>query len=625
MCFPSMRTLPLCLALLLTGSTLLRAEAPVTTSKQVPAWAANAVWYQIFPERFRNGDPKNDPTRASLETPIAAGPDWHITPWTEDWYARDDWEKEMGPGFYLSVFDRRYGGDLQGVLDKLPYLADLGINAIYFSPLFYARSLHKYDGNSYHHIDPYFGPDPRGDFALMDRETSDPSTWNWTAADKLFLKVIKEAHARGMKVIIDGVFNHTGRDFFAFKNLREKQAASPYKDWYNVRSFDDPNTLRNEFDYDGWWGHKTLPVFASAKNGHDMAPGPKAYIFNATKRWMNPDGNGDPTNGIDGWRLDVADERPVEFWAEWNAYVRRLNPQAYTTAETWKDPKPMIVDGGFSAVMNYFGFAMPTKGWLIDNHLRPSKFAQLLDQRRNGVPQPDAYVMQNLVDSHDTDRLASMIVNGEQTQYHDADQIEYNSNNDVREASEYSIKEPDERDRAIQHLVVLMQMTYVGAPMIYYGDEAGMWGAHDPDNRAPMVWADLKYDPETHDPRVQGTVPSQPVAFDPELFAYYKSAVALRHAHQVLDTGSYTLLDTDDAGDSLAFLRGTDTESMVVVINRSNSSQTLKLKLPAAMPKPKVLFGSNDFTNNDIAVQADGQTLSITLPGLTGAVIGAAP
>ncbi len=617
--------LPLLGLIFISAAPLLAADPPATSSKQVPTWAAGAVWYQIFPERFRNGDPKNDPPRAGLETPIMAGKDWRISSWTADWYARDAWEQSLGTNFYKQgVFERRYGGDLQGVLDKLPYLADLGVNALYFCPLFYARSLHKYDGNSYHHIDPYFGPDPVADFALMDQETSDPSTWHWTAADQLFLRVIKEAHALHMKVIIDGVFNHTGRDFFAFKNLREKGAASPYKDWYIVRSFDDPTTLRSEFEYDGWWGHKTLPVFASARNGHDMAPGPKAYIFDATRRWMDPDHNGNPANGIDGWRLDVADERPVEFWAEWNALVRKLNPQAYTTAETWKDPKPMIVEGGFSATMNYFGFAIPVKGWLADNHLTPTRFARLLDDRRNAVPPPDAYAMQNLMDSHDTDRLASMIVNGESTPYHDADQIDYNTNNDLREAANYSILKPSDRDRAIQRLIVLMQMTYVGAPMIYYGDEAGMWGAHDPDNRQPMVWSDLKFAPQTHDPR-KGNEPAQSLVFDPDLFAYYQSAVATRRAQPALTTGDYSLLVADDKADTLAFMRSTGTSTLVVAINRNNDPRTIYLKVPPALAaKPMLLFASNVPNVTGIILKNVGETLAVTLPGLTGAVIGTA-
>src|SRR5437868_78376 len=178
-----------CLAAISTGV----AELP-----RPPAWAAEAVFYQIFPERFCSGDNNNDPTRDSLELPVSPEPSWQISRWTADWYSRDDWEKQRGPDFYKDgVFDRRYGGDLQGVLNKLDYLSDLGINAIYFNPLFYSRSLHKYDGNSYHHIDPYFGPDPDGDFRLMAKETADPKTWQWTAADKMFLELLKEAHNRG--------------------------------------------------------------------------------------------------------------------------------------------------------------------------------------------------------------------------------------------------------------------------------------------------------------------------------------------------------------------------------------------------------------------------------------------
>jgi glycosidase len=414
-----------------------------------PAWAAEAVFYQIFPERFRNGDPKNDPTRDSLETPPAAGTDWKISPWTADWYGRDDWEKALGSDFYRhGVFERRYGGDLQGVIDKLGYLSDLGINAIYFNPLFYARSMHKYDGNSYHHIDPYFGPDPKGDLATIATETSDPRTWKWTTADKLFLDLIRQAHAKGMRVVIDGVFNHTGRDFFAFKDLNVNQARSAYKDWYVVNSFDDPKTKRNEFSYKGWWGHASLPVFAATKDNKDMYAAPKAYIFDATRRWMQP--NGKTEDGIDGWRLDVADERPAKFWADWNGLVRQLNPNAYTTAEIWSNAAELVSKGGFSACMNYNAFTIPVKGFLVDNNVAPSKFAKLLEDRRHQFPPATAAVMQNLMDSHDTDRLASMIVNGEGTIYPNSDQIEFNSNNDARASKTYKIRKPNERERQIQ-------------------------------------------------------------------------------------------------------------------------------------------------------------------------------
>ena len=218
-------------------------------ANRVPAWARDAVFYQIFPERFRNGDPSNDPTRESLEFPDVVPATWEITPWTADWYARADWEQKMGKSFYEDgVFHRRYGGDLQGVIDKLDYLADLGINTLYFNPVFYARSLHKYDGNTFHHIDPHFGPDPAGDFKLMAGETNDPQTWKWTKADKLFLELVEKAHVKNMRVVIDGVFNHTGRDFWAFADIARNQQQSPYLDWYTVeqvrRSHDSPKRIQ---------------------------------------------------------------------------------------------------------------------------------------------------------------------------------------------------------------------------------------------------------------------------------------------------------------------------------------------------------------------------------------------
>ncbi|MFO0263664.1 MAG: alpha-amylase family glycosyl hydrolase, partial [Planctomycetota bacterium] len=239
-----------------------------STKSRVPEWVSDAVFYQLFPERFRNGDSSNDPDRKSLEDPNWVPETWQLTPWTADWYSRADWERQSGPNFYENgVFNRRCGGDLQGVLDQLDYLKKLGVNCIYFNPVFYARSLHKYDGNSFHHIDPHFGPDPAGDFALIASETPDPKSWQWTAADKLFLKLIAEAHRREIRVIIDGVFNHTGRDFFAFEDIRKQGGSSPYANWYVIQAHDNPATPENELKYQCWWGVETLPEFANNEDG----------------------------------------------------------------------------------------------------------------------------------------------------------------------------------------------------------------------------------------------------------------------------------------------------------------------------------------------------------------------
>ena len=287
-----------------------RATAPETS--RVPDWAQDQVVYQIFPERFANGDSTNDPTRETLERPLRnVPPSWKVMRWTRDWYERAGWEKTQSGDFYESVYDRRYGGDLQGVINRLPYLDSLGVTALYFNPVFWANSLHKYDANTYHHVDPHFGPDPAGDKQQIAQETpTDPSTWRTTAADSLFLALIDRAHDRGMRVVIDGVFNHTGRDFFAFRDVAQNQQDSRYTGWYDVESYDDPATPdTNEFSYTGWWDLASLPEFANSPDGTNLAAGPKQYVFDATQRWMDPNGDGDPSDGVDGWRLDVAEER----------------------------------------------------------------------------------------------------------------------------------------------------------------------------------------------------------------------------------------------------------------------------------------------------------------------------
>ncbi len=230
-----------------------------------PQWAQDAVWYQIFVERFRNGDPSNDPTPETIyaESDFFDIPsNWHITPWNQNWYKEDEWAKELGMDFYARLQLRRYGGDLQGILDNLDYLSDLGITAVYFNPLNDAPSLHKYDARNYHHIDVNFGPDPEGDMEIIRSEDpNNPNTWKWTSADLMFLKLVKEFHQRGIRVILDYSWNHTGVEFWAWKDLVKNQTNSKYMDWYEITSFNNPETENNEFDYKGWLNIKSLPEF----------------------------------------------------------------------------------------------------------------------------------------------------------------------------------------------------------------------------------------------------------------------------------------------------------------------------------------------------------------------------
>ncbi len=593
------------------------------SSSTVPAWAADAVFYQLFPERFANGDRSNDPTRESLESPDSVPASWAITPWTSDWYARSKWERQLGDGFYAKgVFDRRYGGDLLGIIDKLDYLKSLGINTLYLNPVFYARSLHKYDGNSFHHVDPYFGPNPTGDLALMAQETSDPATWHWTEADKLFLELVRQAHARELRVIIDGVFNHTGRDFFAFADLRSRQAESPYRDWYIVQTYDDPATPQQEFRYKGWWGVGTLPEFADNGAGDDLHPGPKQYILDSTRRWMDPNADGDPADGIDGWRLDVANEVPTGFWRDWHRTARQVNPDVYTVAEIWDDAAKFLAEGGFSASMNYHGFAFPVKGFLIDEVLSPTGAAGELDQRRNGFSRPVQYALQSLVDSHDTDRLASMIVNAGRRPYTQPDRFDYDVNVSPRYVPSYDVRKPNDHERRVQRLVALMQMTYVGAPMIYYGTEAGMWGADDPCDRMPMVWQELSYEPQSHDPLGRERQPDS-VAFDESLFGFYRAAIHLRQDHPALRRGDLEFVATNDAAQFLAFRRTVPEETLLVGFNRGDAPFQWEVPLAAGQSVVQIFTASGRVDKFTIVREADRAV--VTVPECDAAVLRVAP
>lgn len=587
----------------------------------VPSWVAEAIFYQVFPERFRNGDPLNDPPRESLEDPSTIPASWRITPWGSDWYHREPWELELGGGFYeKAVFNRRYGGDLQGVLDKLDYIQDLGFNAIYFNPVFYARSLHKYDGSSMHHIDPYFGPDPASDLAIMAQETSDPKTWQWTAADKLFLKLVDEIHKRGMRLIIDGVFNHTGRDFFAFANLRAQQGQSPYKDWYIVQYFDNPATSYNDFRYKSWWGFETLPEFANSADQHDLHPSPKQYIFNITRRWMDPNGDGDPSDGVDGWRLDAANEVPNGFWRDWNELVRELNPQAYTVGEFWDNAREYLIDGHFSGTMNYHGFAYLVKGFLIDGTLTPYDFGQELLARLAEYPSAMQFAMQNLIDSHDTERVGSMIVHAVNGPYLQPHRFDYDVSERAspRYDENYQIRKPTERERRIQRLVVLMQMTFIGPPMVYYGDEAGMWGADDPCNRQPMVWPDITYAAQVADPFDRPREPDQ-IAFDTDLHDFYRRLVKLRRDHPALSHGTFLPLTSDDDAKVFAFERVWQGQRMLVALNRGDA--TFAWELPSKNGERLELLAAAVDAHAGVDIRNRDGVHVITVPPLEGIVL----
>lgn len=593
-----------------------------------PIWARQAVWYQIFPDRFRNGDPKNDPTAEYGRVPEKIRTRWSVSPWTKEWYALADWEKELAGDVYGTNAHRRYGGDFQGILDKLDYLKDLGITALYLNPVFESPSLHKYDARSFHHADPHFGPDPESDKAMVAGETANPETWKWTASDKMLLELIRQAHLRGIHVILDGVFNHCSPDFFAFADLRKNQEQSPFVQWFHVKCFDDPKTKdRDEFDYDGWWGVKTMPEFSEVTDNQgrkNLHPDVKAYLFAITKRWMDPNGDGDPSDGIDGWRLDVANEVGTGFWADWNDYVKQLNPLAYTTPEIWVEDAPNFVkEGKFDGVMNYYSFSIPIKGGLIDGVLPIKEFIQTMEERRKRFPPEQQPLLQNLFDSHDTARMATMVVNRDRPYYSSTHDFSYDT--DVHAGSHerpYLVRKPNEAERKLQRMLVLFQMVYPGAPYLYYGSEAGMWGADDPDDRQPMVWEDLKFEPQKISPGGQPER-NDDVNFDASLHAFYREAIALRKKHPVLIDGEFRVIGAENSTRTFALAR-TGYENLVAVFNRSESPQTFRFVVgttDGSTPPSFQPFFTSSGPVGEISVKQAQNKAEVTLPGLTGVLL----
>jgi len=550
-----------------------------TGTDAVPEWAKRAVWYQVFPERFANGDEANDPTLRDMDGgwPHFLPDQWQVHPWTSDWYELQPWEETYGKDFNWCAGLRRYGGDLQGVLDRLDYLQDLGINAIYFNPLFESPSLHKYDATLYHHVDNNFGPDPEGDREIWAGENpADPDTWQWSHADRLFLDLIAECHKRGIKVIIDGVFNHVGNTFWAFQHVVAHQQDSPYKEWFTIRQWDDPMTDKNEFQYEGWMGVRDLPEIREDDKG--LVPGPRDHFHAVVKRWMDPNGDGDPSDGIDGWRLDVAEMVNIHFWRTFRKWVRAINPEAYITGEVWWDDwrnnkmfnaAPWLQGDVFDAVMNY-RTVQAIKQFVIDEKqkITPDQYVDRLQKIYDDYSWDHVLVCQNLMDSHDVDRIGSQIVNPDRWYDHDANPA---SNPD------YDIRKPNDQEMLKLRLIIAMQMTLPGAPMVYYGGETGMWGGDDPDCRKPMVWPELTYEIETVHPSGMSR-PKDEVQFDSGLFHWYQKLIGIRKENSALALGTIDFFLKNNREHVLGYSRQWEDDILYVLVNNNPVLKSVRLE-----------------------------------------------
>jgi cyclomaltodextrinase len=357
-------------------------------SKLPPVWASQSIFYQIFPERFCNGDSSNDPGN------------------TAAWNGQPD-------NFNF------FGGDLQGIIDQIPYLKQLGVTALYLNPIFESPSNHKYNTSDYLKIDPGFG-----DLAT-------------------FQKLIRALHAMGMKIIIDGVFNHTGDTFWAFQDILKHGAASRFKDWYYLRDF--PVCQGENPNYECWWNFGTLP-----KLNYDN-PEVVRYILKVVAFWTSL--------GIDGWRLDVPNEVTFDFWKIFRRLVKSINPEAFIVGEIWDEPSGWLQGDTCDAVMNY-KWREAVINYFASGEGSPGNFRHELALLRAKLPWERILCAYNLLGSHDTPRFLTVC--------------------------------GGDRRRFLAALA--FQFMYPGIPALYYGDEIGVDGDKDPDCRKTMRWSQREQD-----------------------------------------------------------------------------------------------------------------------------------
>jgi cyclomaltodextrinase / maltogenic alpha-amylase / neopullulanase len=563
-------------------------NASPAPGEATPDWAKGVVWYQILPDRFFNGTSSNDP-RPSVP-PLGkepANPWGEVYPkaWNSDWSrpSVDEFEAALlaragvlgssGPGiprqatrarpsgFMSVVFLRRYGGDLQGVIQKLDHLQMLGVGAIYLCPIFSAPSLHKYDAADHRHIDPTLSVGDRlaPDAARLESR----APWPRTQADEYFFNDFLPAlHDRGFRLVLDGVWNHVGTQHWAFQDIVANGKGSKFASWFRLKFLPD-GQLDSWKAWDSTDG--TLPGFARTSSG-GLVSEVEAHIFDVTRTWMAPS----PISGrgIDGWRLDVAGELSLEFWQRWNAHVKAINPEAITLAEVWHDersyttPTPpttthpaSIADAtpnrAFDAQMNY-PFARSIVGWLQrPESYTSTRLASELTHQLTRHPATNL-VQMNLVGSHDTQRVLSALHNPS---------ADYDSGGAIGPGSpRYDRTKPSAGAYAKARLALAIQALSEGAPMVYYGDEFGVFGGKDPDCRKPLPW------PEFSPYLVPDDEP------DKAMLAWFQAWLALRRDATLgpaLRLGASTFPVTGRS-DVLAIHRQLNTTRVMLIVNAGN-------------------------------------------------------
>lgn len=518
-----------------------------------PDWAKGAVIYQIFVDRFCNGDTTND-----VED--------------REYYYIGDSSVQVKNWFqYPSNMDVRsfYGGDLQGVWDKLDYLQELGVEVIYFNPLFVSPSNHKYDSQDYDYIDPHYGKivkDGGSNLPQGDNNNSHASKYitrvtskeNLEASNEFFAQLVEEIHKRGMKVILDGVFNHCGSFNKWLDRERIYEASGAYEPGAYVSKDSPYHTFFKFYEdkwpcngtYDGWWGHDTLP-----KLNYEESEELYNYILNVGRKWVSA-----PYN-VDGWRLDVAADLGHsnsfnhQFWRDFRAAVKEANPNAIILAEHYGDPYDWLQGDQWDTIMNYDAFMEPITWFLTGMEKHSDSYQEGQFGNADNFFGAMRYHMANFT-------TPSLQTSMNELSNHDHSRFLTRTNKVVGRIEQLGPEAANENvNPAVFREAIVMQMTWPGAPTIYYGDEVGLCGFTDPDNRRTYPWG----------------------REDMELLEFHKEIIQIHKNHEVFKTGSLKFIYGEH--NLIAYSRFNFEQQAVIVINNNDTDKYIELNVwPANIP-----------------------------------------
>jgi cyclomaltodextrinase / maltogenic alpha-amylase / neopullulanase len=490
-----------------------------------PRWVSDAIFYQIFPDRFFNANASNDMKSFYPVQKRPAGKPWDIGDNTlEDW--------RSGKPAYGNYF----GGDLQGIMDKLEYIRSLGINTIYLNPVFKSPSNHKYDTIDYMTIDPQFG------------------------SNGLFKKLVEKIHSLGMKVIIDGVFNHTADESLYFTDVARNGPKSRYYKWYTILKWPFPGGYPPKWGpganepknyYKCWWDFGDMP-----KLNYDSRE-VRDFILKVGAFWIKD-------MGADGWRLDVPNEVPHDFWKEFRQAVKKANPQAYIVGEIWGNGDEWLRGDEFDAVMNY-RFRDTLLDFFVKEKINAGKFSQIFSQYQTDYAEQVNAVQFNLLGSHDTVRYLTACGN----------------------------------DATKMKISVTFQMLYPGAPTVYYGDEIGLEGDKDPDNRRPFIWDESRWNRNIHD--------------------HYKKLIAIRDSNPLFRNGNFRPYRYDNDKNIAVFLHSSGSAAALSIYNNASSEGKIILDLKDIAASGKIMDILTDLISGK-TFKVTGNKVEFVIPGKTGMV-----